>query len=172
MPSEILTLEELRSLGVGIGLSDDALDIALTSEDEWLRFKAGPHATIEPFNHINVITNAYDYRAYLARPAQQILTIRQELWLNTLVIPDSEYELQNDNQTILFGPTIWPDLELHIDYRPLPDTGKRKMALVELVKNTLAYTGYHAVEVPGADLEWMACRQRILRQFDYRIGIA
>ena len=170
MPSTILTLSDLRSLGVGIGLTDPALDLALTSEDEWLTQKAGAHVedgdtaiTIEEYAHGGYL--------YLARPARELVSVTQRLYLTDFSITGVEHELR-DNGRVIYFYYYWTELTVIVEYYPILDLGKRKMALVELVKNTLAYNGYRHLEVPGADMEWMTCRQRILRQFEPRHGVA
>ena len=37
---------------------------------------------------------------------------------------------------------IYPEWRTTVTYKPHRDLGKRKMAIIELAKNTLAYNGY------------------------------
>ena len=71
MPSDVITVAQLKELGVGISLSDASLDLILSGEDEWLQHKAGRHAGV--VETIQPITKG---RVYVNRPIEHVIRIR------------------------------------------------------------------------------------------------
>ena len=170
MANELITITQLKSLGVGVNLDNAALELMLDGEDEWLQRYAGPHS-----GPITVVRPINRGKIYVSRPVDTIWTAHYtfrnyEQWtlITPLPVPSRDGTYVYSAQLQAFGDAY--DAEL--TYVPQLDTARRRTTLVELLKNTLAYTGNTSLEVPGMSADWQQQRQCILKQFDYRFGVA
>ncbi len=170
MASDLITIDQLKSLGVGTLLSDSALEIIVDGEDEWIRHKAGPHDGV-----IRIVRQTVeDGRIYLSRPARLIGLVQYSYPNLNQWTPVTDVAM-DFNGLYITSQILWglgPRWDVEISFFPVLDTARRRTALIEMVKNTLAYTGNEEMEVPGLETSWKRERQCILRQFDYRTGLA
>ena len=166
MASELLTVRQVKSLGVGVNLDDVALTLVIDGEDEWLQRYTGAHS-----GSIVIIRPINQGKVYVSRLIDTLISARHsfydfENWAPIVPLPS----VSADGTYVYTNQSYIGSMEL--TYQPKSDIARRRNTLIELLKNTLAYTGNMSLEVPGMNAEWERQRQCILKQFDYRFGVA
>ena len=147
MASEILSVAQAKALGVGIQLGNDVLELMIDGEDEWLRSKAGPHS-----GQITIIRPISWGKVYISRPVEGVVNVHvsRHGYTNWQLLAPTP--LVSQDGTYIYGEALQlygHDWDALILYEPVPDTARRRNTLLELLKNTVAYTGNRYTDVPG-----------------------
>ena len=169
----LLTVTQLRE-HVETDLADTALQRLLDSEDAEIVRRCGALASVT-----ETIKGGGEL-LFLARPAASITTVTEEVYHASTTLATDDWELwwsqalrRDDDGT---NPrATWGD-EVTVTYVPVSDAAQRALALIDLVKLALAYSGLQQQAVGQADfsatgLDYRRERERILGRLAPRGGI-
>lgn len=156
MASTLLDTDAVREL-VESGLDNAALEVYIDAADEDIINHAGPHGTDVVYSRTASIRHTNRLVVHLPRPAVSITSIT----IDNAPVTDDSYTLTSGGRTIEFhqgaywywsgvvNPStyLYPPIDVVVTYTAVSDTGRRKRALVDLVKLGLQFDGLQSERV-------------------------
>lgn len=164
----LLTADQIRE-HADTDLGDDALDRIIAAEEAEIVREHGPSGTTNATGHYTPPSAATTI--VLDRKASSIVSIVERTGTDADTIDAAAYRLEGDGRTVrrlpdsIDGNSYWAE-RVDVTYTPVADDDRRTMALVDLVKLRLAFTGNLRVQAGDAAVtaaDYARERARILR---------
>ena len=156
--ARLLAPADAKLLGLDSALPDTALQAVIDGAEAYLVSMAGPHCdpeiTLPGGGDAPITLRQYHTlpgkELYLQRAARSVISISNE---DETVIPQSEYALDPGGYIIrsVNGNFAVPLITLTA---PVLNTAQRRLALLELVKLSLAWDGYASADYEGLSYQW------------------
>ena len=157
------TVAAVRQFVSGTPLDDAGLEMVIDAVDQYIVTEAGAHCV--QASDTLTIDGQYQDGLYLPRGARQVDMVST---LNAIGDPDdvidaANYDVARSGKWLLVNASaVRYGTLIRVVYRPVQDLHLRRMVLIDLLKNRLAYDGQDSLSVSGVSASWSPHDRRIV----------